>query len=418
MFLLDSLQEILFTLRQNKLRTILTAFGVFWGIFMLIMLLGAGRGLQNGAESGFTSNVRDSVWLWTGKTSIPYQGLPINRQVRYTEDDIEAIRREIPGVKIVSGENPLGSVNGGDTLITYGKRSGNFGVFGVADDYFSIKANLDFHAGRPLNAMDNAESRKVAMIGTLVRDRLFPGENPVGQFVRINGISFRIVGLFYDEERQGQASERLYVPFSVYQKTFGKGENYVRIITYQPKPGYDPFEVEQEVVALLQQRHNVAPEDRRGIRSNNFVEASQATEALFAAINAFIWFVGIGTLMAGIVGISNIMMITVKERTVEIGVRKALGARPRQIVAALLFESILVTALAGYAGLVCGVGLLELIQFIMRSLHIQNDFFERPEVDLALAVQAIAILVIAGALAGFAPAWRAANISPVEAMRE
>lgn len=417
MNIVDALQEITFSLGKNKLRTFLTGFGVFWGIFMLILLLGSGKGLRNGVEAGFSSDVKDSVWIFARKTSIPYMGMNANRDIRLTEQDMQAIEREVPGVLYISGENPLGSVNRSTILVRTKDRSDNFGVFGVADHYFKIKKYQELRKGRKLNSNDEEEVRKVATIGTKVRERLFPDSDPIGQNIEINGVSFTVIGVFFDDGDNGQMAERIYVPMSIYQKTYGQGQPYVRILTYQPKPNADPYEVERQVVALLKQRHKVHPDDRSAIRANNLLNAVQEVNAIFAAINAFIWFVGIGTLMAGIVGISNIMMITVKERTVEIGVRKALGATPIKIVSTLLFESVLVTGIAGYLGLVLGVGLLELVNFGLTSSGADLAFFKRPEVDFRVAITSILILVSVGVIAGFAPAWRAARISPVEAMR-
>ena len=232
----------------------------------------------------------------------------------------------------------------------------------------------------------------------------------------INNIAFTVVGLFFDSEQNGRNSERIYVPQSIFQKAFGTGRQ-LNILTYQPKPGFDPYAVEKKVLSFLQERHIVSPDDRTAIRSFNLLTQSEEVNALFSGINAFIWFVGIGTLAAGIVGISNIMIITVKERTREIGVRKALGAKPINIVTTLLMESILVSAIAGYVGLVCGVGLLELVSYGLASAGVELDYFQRPEVNFQVAITSIVILVAVGALAGFAPAWKAAKISPVEALR-
>lgn len=383
---------------------------------MLILLLGVGQGLQNGMKEGFTTNAIDSVWIFSRVTSVPYKGLGEGRRIVFNEADLHAIEA-LPSILYASAENPLGTSNGGDTGIRNGKLSGNFGVFGVADNYFKIKRYQDYQGGRRLHGLDEVQVRKVATIGTLVAKRLFPDQDPVGQSIQINGISFTVVGLFYDSERQGRNSERIYIPLSLYQKTFGKGDTDLSLITYQPKPGLDPYTVEKEVLSLLRKRHTVSPEDRNGIRSFNLINRAKRTNAMFRSINIFIWFVGIGTLVAGMVGISNIMMITVKERTVEIGVRKALGARPINIVSSLLFESILVTSFAGYLGLVVGVGVLELMTFLMAAFDLSHDSFKRPEVNFNIAVWSIFAVVLAGALAGFAPAWRAARVSPVEAMR-
>lgn len=416
MGIMDALQEILFGLRKNMLRTFLTGFGVFWGIFMLILLLGAGKGMQNGVEQEFSSNAQDSVWIYARRTSVPYAGLPTGRRIKFKQADVDAIKREIPEILFISAENPLRWSGQGNTVSSK-TRSESYSVYGVAENYFKIRIGQDLFKGRNLNELDQGEVRKVATIGTVVAENLYPGEDPVGQAIEINKIPFTVIGVFEDEGDNGRNAERIYIPMSLYQQTYGRGQERLRTITYRPKQGADPFEVEDKVIALLKKRHRVSPEDRSAIRSNNIFEHVERFNSLFAAINSFLWFVGIGTLTAGIVGISNIMLITVKERTVEIGIRKALGATPNSIIRALLFESVLVTATAGYLGLVLGVGLLEAVNALLISSGAQMAYFKRPEVNFTIALTSIIILVSVGMLAGLAPAWRAARISPVEAMR-
>jgi len=370
---IDQWQEIGHTLKHNKLRTLLTAFGVFWGILMLILLLGAGTGLRHGAENMFSSDLRDSIWIAARQTSIPYKGLQPNRTVQFTEADIEAIRRQLPGVKYVSAENPLGSFFEGDTIISHGKKTGNFSVFGVADQYFKIKVYQQYHYGRRLNTLDNQQQRKVAAIGTRVAEALFaPGVDPTGQQIQINDIAFTVIGVFYDSGWEGRMSERIYLPMSTFQKTFGEGQN-VNLLTAAPRAGVNGFELEKKILQLLQQRHRIAPEDDRAIFISNLARQSQMMQGFFAAISGFVWFVGIGTLMAGIVGISNIMIITVKDRTREIGVRKALGATPGSIISLILLESVLITSVAGYFGLVVGVALLETVNFVLQALQLESN---------------------------------------------
>jgi len=417
MFDLDKWQEIYHTLKQNKLRTFLTAFGVFWGILMLILLLGAGTGMRHGAEQMFSSDVQDSLWIFGRRTSLPYQGLAPGRKIQFTEADLRAIKRQFPGVKHVSAENPLGSFFEGDIVVTHGKKSGNFSVFGTADDYFKIKVFQDYRFGRRLNTFDSDENRKVATIGTRVAEALFPeGEDPTGKYIAINGVAFKVVGVFYDKGWEGRMSERLYIPLEAFQKIFGHSED-INLIAVAPRAGVDGFALEQKILQLLRERHRVAAEDRRAIFSNNLAKGAQMINGLFMAINAFIWFVGIGTLMAGIVGISNIMIITVKERTREIGVRKALGASSFSIISLILMESVMITGVAGYLGLVMGVGLLEATSYVLETLAIDLPFFARPEVDFQVAVTALLLLVGIGTVAGLVPALQAARITPVAAMR-
>lgn len=409
---MDSLQEILYTLRQNKLRTALTAFGVFWGIFMLILLLGAGRGMQNGVYDSFGTDVRDFIVIWSGTTSVAHQGMAIGRQVQFTRADMAAIERQVPGVGFIASENRLGNAS-----IRAGDKTGSFSLHGVPDDFFRIKGVERFDFGRDLNRLDQARLRKSCLLGRTVADRLFgQGVDPVGREVTVNDVVMTVVGVFYDRNNRGQDSERIYIPDSTYRTVFGGGDN-IQTLWLRPAPGYDGVQLEQRVLELLRRRHQVAGEDRRAIQSFNMAGPAQMVNGLFIAINAFIWFVGLGTLTAGIVGVSNIMIITVKERTREIGIRKALGATPSNIVRTLLIESILVTSVAGYAGLVMGVGLIELIAFGLRSVGANLPFFQNPEVNFQAAITAVVLLVVVGALAGLMPALKAARIMPIEAMR-
>jgi putative ABC transport system permease protein len=410
--MLDGLQEILFTLRQNKLRTLLTAFGVFWGIFMLILLLGFGRGMQHGVMNDFGTDVMDMISIWAGDTAVAYRGLGVGRKIQFEQADIEAIKNQINGVGLITGENSTQNAT-----IIFERRSANASVHGIPDEYFKIKEDVPFNFGRKPNRLDDDESRKVAVIGTAVADRIFPpGVDPIGQWIRIGDLQLKVAGIFYDKGNRGRDSERVFIPSSTYRKIYGSGER-IRMIMLRPKPGVDPFELERQVLDLLKRRHDVAPEDNRGIRIFNMAEPATRVNGLFAGITIFNWFVGLGTLTAGIVGISNIMIITVKERTREIGVRKALGATPFSIVSTLLLESVLVTSVAGYIGLIGGVGLLELIAFGLRASGAQTPYFANPEVDFGVAITAIVLLVVVGLLAGLMPALRAAKITPTEAMR-
>lgn len=409
---MDALQEILYTLRQNKLRTALTAFGVFWGIFMLILLLGAGRGMQNGVYDDFGSDVLDFIVVYTSSTSVAYKGMGLGRQIQLTQDDVQVIKQQIPDVRFIAGVSERNGVS-----VVDGRKSGSFAVHGVPEEYFDIKESIPFNFGRKINPLDEQQLRKIAVIGSVVSERLFGKDiDPVGKDIRINGVIMKIVGVFYDKSNQGRDSERVYIPHPIYQKIFGES-NKLNDIWLRPKADIDGFALEKKVVELLKRRHSVAPDDRRAIQSFNMAEPAKMVNGLFLGINAFIWFVGLGTLTAGIVGVSNIMIITVKERTREIGIRKALGATPLSIVSTLLFESILVTSIAGYAGLVMGVGLIELVSFGLNSVGAQLPFFKNPEINFQVAVTAIVLLVVVGALAGLMPALRAAKIMPIEAMR-
>ena len=410
--MLDGLQEILFTLRQNKLRTVLTAFGVFWGIFMLVLLLGAGRGMQNGIYDDFGSDVRDWIIVWSGDTSVAFHGMGPGRKIRLDYADIEAIHHQVSGVRIVAGTTGLG--NG---TVTYEDRNSNADLVGIPDEYFRLKEDIPFGLGRKLNPLDQSDIRKIVVIGTSVAERLFvKGVEPVGKDVKVKGVVMKVAGVFYDKGNRGRDSERVYMPQTTVSKVFGSSDR-IDGIWLRPQSGVDGFDLQKRVVTLMKRRHDVSADDNRGINSFNIEEPMQRVTGLFIGINVFIWFVGLGTLTAGIVGISNIMIITVKERTKEIGIRKALGATPLNIVSTLLLESTLVTSFAGYLGLVVGVGLLELVAFGLRSTGAKLPYFMNPSVDFQLAVTALVLLVCVGVLAGLMPALHAARITPTEAMR-
>jgi putative ABC transport system permease protein len=255
------------------------------------------------------------------------------------------------------------------------------------------------------------------VIGTRVSEKLFSSsDSAIGKQIQINGIAFRVVGLFYDKGNRGVMSERIYIPISTFKKTFGGGEK-VSLIVVRPKANVDGFKLEDKVVALLKQRHNIAPDDVRAMEINNMARAAVEIKSIFNGVTAFIWMVGIGTLLAGVVGVSNIMIITVKERTREIGIRKALGANPHSIVWSLLFESVLVTSVAGYTGLILGVVILEVVAATLTRLKMELAYFQQPDVDLTVAISALLLLIVAGVIAGLVPALRAARIMPIEAMR-
>lgn len=410
--MIDALQELLYTLRRNKLRTFLTAFGVFWGILMLILLLGAGRGMQNGVMDSFGDFSFDSIVIWSGTTSVAYQGHGLGRAIRYKESDLDAIRQQVDGLSYVTGANSMG-----EAVVEYNDTIGRFDAYGIDEKFFKIRDRIPFPAGRAINALDEAQTRKITIIGTAVRDRLFGADtDPVGERIKVNGISLVVAGVFHDSNNNGRDSERVYIPYSTFGKTFGRGQQ-VHVIWARPSPGADGYQLEADIKELLRRRHQVSPEDRRAIQSFNFAEAAARFNAVFVGINSLIWFVGLGTLAAGIVGISNIMIITVKERTREIGIRKALGATPRTIVGGLLVESILITSVAGYAGLVLGVGLIELVAWGLKTSGAQLPYFQQPEVNFTAAATAVVLLVVIGALAGLVPALKAARIPPIEAMR-
>jgi putative ABC transport system permease protein len=408
-FDVDKWQEIFATIQQNKLRTFLTGFSVAWGIFMLVVLLGSGTGLANGIEYQFRDDAVNSIWVRSGQTSIPYKGLQPGRQVRFTNEDHEEVKVEVEGVEhITSRFYPRG-----EFTLSYGKEHGSFDIRSVHPDHRYLE-NTIVTAGRFINDLDLAEYRKVTAIGVRVKEALFGDEPALGQYLNINGIPFRVVGLFEDEGAEAE-EERIYLPITTAQRVFN-GAN--RISMLMLTTGEATLEQSESMVGeireLLSQRHSFSPEDERAVFITNLNKIFQRFVNLMAGIRLFIWVIGIGTLLAGVVGVSNIMMIVVQERTQEIGVRKALGATPRSILGLILQESIFITAVAGYIGLVLGVALLE-----MGSKYLpESEFFLNPNVDLGLALAALGLLVASGTAAGAFPAWRAARVQPVEALKD
>lgn len=411
---IDKWQEILSTIRRHKLRTGLTAFGIFWGVFMLVLLMAAGKGLQNGVEYQFRDDAVNSLWVWPGKASIPHQGLPINRETRLTTLDYQTIRQKVEGAEYISARYGLM----GEFTVTDGKKSASYGVRSVHPEYVHIEHVL-VRQGRFINDPDIREQRKVACIGKPVAENFFGPDmhKAIGQRLIIKGVNYQIVGVFEDE---GGEREMLviYLPVSTLQAVnSAKGRVHQVMLTMGQVDVAQSKVIEQDLRNELAALHQVSPDDKEAFYIRNNVEQFQQIQNLFLGIRAFVWIVALGTLVAGVVGVSNIMLITVKERTREIGIRKALGATPFSIVSLILQESIFITAVAGYLGLLTGAGLIHGVKVMMGPVE-PDSFFRNPEVDFQVAIAAIVLLVVFGALAGLLPAWRAAYISPVEAMRE
>jgi putative ABC transport system permease protein len=368
--------------------------------------------MQNGLFEDFGSSVLDSIVVWSGDTSVAYHGMGPGRHIQLDQADVQAIARQVSGIRVISG-----GVGLGNATITFGQKHSNADLQGIPDEFFKVKEDVPFNWGRRINPFDLTEVRKIVVIGTSVAERLFPADvDPVGHDVRVKDVVMKVVGVFHDKGNRGRASESVYMPLSTARKIYGGGTR-IDSIMLRPAADGDGFALEQRVLELLKRRHDVSPDDNRGVNSFNMAMPAQRINGLFIGINVFIWFVGLGTLTAGIVGISNIMIITVKERTREIGIRKALGATPFAIVSTLLLESTLVTGVAGYLGLVMGVGLLELVALALRKTGASMPYFTNPEVDFRTALAALLLLAGVGVLAGLMPALHAAKITPIEAMR-
>ncbi|MBF0577692.1 ABC transporter permease [Dysgonomonas sp. GY617] len=416
MFDFDSLREIGATINKNKLRTFLTGFSIAWGIFMLIVLLGAGNGLKNGITANFSSRAKNAVSVGTGYVSMPYKGLPVDRQVKFDNKDYDLLRNKIPEIDYVSAQIERRST------ISFEKEYGSWGMNGVYPDAAYI-SNIDMSTGtgRFINQIDMDQRRKVIVINTEMQQVLFKDEDPLGKYVTSDGIAYQVVGVYKDET--GRTNVPSYVPFSTAQSLYGKGYNVDRL-DFTVK-GLNTMPENEAFIKRLREKlgalHNFDPEDKSAIWIWNTAEDAVQTEAIFGGITMFIWIVGIASLIAGIVGVGNIMLITVKERTREFGIRKAIGANPYSILKLVLLESIIITTSFGYIGMVFGVGLTELISEGMEMAPASGDggpsIFKDPTVDLGIVLAATAVLIVSGVFAGYIPAKRAVSISPIEAMR-
>lgn len=416
MFDLDKWQEIFSTLKKNRLRTFLTSFSVAWGILLLIILLGVGNGLQNGVMHNFQDEAKNTIWIYSGRTSMEYKGLGKDRYIAFTNKDFETIKTQIKGVEHISAQFSIWS----SSIISYKKEYGNFTVRCIHPEFRFIK-NIKIREGRFINDIDMKQKRKVAVLGEKVVKSLFKKDEALGKYIEINNMPFKVVGIY---SLSGSEQDRIFLPFSAAQQIFNGG---VRVHNMSLTTGKASVEeskqIEENIRKKLARTHQFNPEDRNAVYTYNSLENYEQTVKIFGGIKLFIWLIGIGTIIAGIVGVSNIMLIVVKERTREIGVRKALGATPFSVVSLILSEAIFITTLAGYVGLVAGVAIMEGLAFFTQQAidSSQSDggsvIFMNPTADIGIAISATILLIVSGAIAGLIPALKAARIKPIEALR-
>ncbi len=410
MFDLDKWQEIFSTISKNKLRTILTGFSVAWGIFMLVVLLGSGYGLENGVKKEFEGDAVNYISINPGVASMPYKGMKTGRRLQFTNEEHDLLER-LDNVDMSTKRSRLWQIDN----IAYKNEYGTFDVFAISPDYRYVES-LTVTNGRFLNEIDINDYRKVAVIGRLVYEALFKnGEDAVGKYVNMSGVPFKVVGVFNDPG-QDRDLLRVYIPASTAQKVFNMGNRIRNVcLILNDADITESLQVVEDARQELSQKLKFDPSDQRALFIFNSIQNYKQFMDLFAGIRFFIWIIGIGTIIAGIVGVSNIMMIVVKERTKEIGIRKAIGATPTSIVSLIIQEAILITAFAGYLGLVGGVALLE---FVSKVLPQETAYFANPEINIGVALWATAVLIFSGALAGFVPARKAAAVRPVIALKD
>jgi putative ABC transport system permease protein len=417
MFDRDRWQEILYALRKNKIRTFLTAFGVFWGIFMLVVMLGAGKGLYNGVFYGMGDFALNSLFIWTESTSVPYKGFPRGRYWNFTNEDTQALLDNIKEIEVLA---PRINARGGRVEISREKISDFFRIVGDTPEYFKIDP-VKMHEGRFINRKDLKEKRKVIVIGKKARDVLFePDEDPIGEYLKIQGVYFEVIGVFSSKRAPNRGgdyqNEIIFMPFTTLQKTYNFG-NVVGYYSVLARRGVPVSQVEDKMKRFLARRHKVSPDDNLAFGSANVEENIKNVNNLFTGISLLSWFVGTLTLIAGVIGISNIMLVIVKERTKEIGIQRAIGATPMKIISQIILESVFLTTIAGYIGLLLATGIVELVGFFLRKAQVESFFFRNPEVDFKVATLALLILIFSGALAGLIPARRAVKIKPIDALR-
>lgn len=413
MFDKDRWGEIWNTLSRNKLRSFLTMFGVGWGIFMLVVMLGMGNGLSNAVLGGFEGFATNSCFIWTMPTTKPYAGFQRGRQFEFDNADIYLIRNNVPGIDICSPQLQLGGWQGGNNVVYNGKTAA-FSIYGAEPEVIMVES-MDVPTGRWMNQQDLIDERKICVIGEEVVTRLFEFEEPLGKYVKINGVFFQVVGVTRKKssaEMGDSPDAKIYVPFTTFQKAFNS-MNEVHWFTIVAKPGVDVAGIEKDIKALMARKHRVDPTDDNAFGSWNMQDMYGKMNGLFLGISGLSWFVGICTLLAGVIGIGNIMLVIIKERTKEIGIRRSIGASPRSITSQIVMEALTLTVIAGYFGLLAGVGVLELAS----SMTADSDFLKNPSVNIYVALVAFAVLIISGLFAGLVPARRALAIRAVDALR-
>lgn len=417
MFSRDRWNEILEALNSNRLRTMLTAFGVFWGIFILVILLALTNGLRNGVSADFGDRATNTMFMWGQSTSMAYKGMNKGRRVQFKLADVDALKNSLPDLRIVSPRLQLGGYRGANN-VTRGDKTGAFQVNG---DYpeFKQQQPMDILKGRWINYSDIDKVMKTAVIGTGVEKSLFDiGEDPIGEYISIQGVNFKVVGVFNNPNSQGDSEEEannIFVPFTTFGKAFNSGDN-VGWMAITAHDHVSMTDLKPEVLSIMREQRGVHPNDERAIGNFDLAEQFAKFTGLFDILGFVGYFVGGLVLLSGGIGISNIMLIVVKERTNEIGVRRALGATPWNIKAQILQESIVLTLISGLAGIAFAAGVIWIMNYLLAQAG-DVDNFANPTVNINVIFIALAILIVAGLLAGFIPSSRATTMKPVDALR-
>lgn len=409
----DTWIEIGAVLRRNKLRTAMTAMGVFWGLLMLILMLGFGQGLEEVATQNFSRSSSNSVFMWGGRTSLPYKGRRPGRWIGFRNADIDALA-ELEGLKFMAPRTQLGGWRNGN-LVVRGSESGSYNIMGDVPEMFEV-ANVELVEGRLINPLDIEEQRKVAVIGKTVLREIFRGDDPIGELIRVQGVYFQVIGVVQSiraDDRGDRDNNAVHVPFTTFQKAFNVGDS-VGWFALMAEDDVSAADLEKRAKAVIFERHGVHPDDDNAVGSYNAQEEVQRVRNLFGGIRLFVWIVGAATLLSGVVGVSNIMLVVVRERTKELGLRRAIGATGWSIVGLIVSEAVVLTSIAGWLGLAAGLIIVEVSAALIGT---DTEAIGPPSVEIPSTLTALAVLVLAGILAGLLPARRAAQIHPVEALR-
>lgn len=417
-FLFDSniWQEIFGSIGKNKVRTIITVVGVLWGIFIYIALAGAAKGMDNGFEQQFETVAMNSMFAWAQTTSMPYAGYKTGRQIQLKLGDVDVLKNRIPELEYVAPRNVIGVFGTDPASVVRGQKSGNYAVYGDYPVFTKIATKKIYDNGRFLNDEDIEQSRKVCVIGERTQKELFDaGEDPIGAYIRVDKVFFQVVGVHKFVPGGGfEGDGDIFIPFTTFRKLYNTGDNvgWFSIAAYDDA---DIVRVEEEVKDVLKTIHKVHPEDDRAFGSFNLGEIFNRVMGFARGITFLSLVVGIATILAGVIGIGNILLISVKERTKELGVRRALGATPREVRAQIILESVFLTVVAGVLGIILGAVVLSLINNATQDI----DFpYNNPTVPIPFVLGALAIMVVLGTLIGLIPAQRAVSIKPIDALRE
>jgi putative ABC transport system permease protein len=411
-FDLDTYREILDTITRNKSRSLLTGFGVFWGVFMLVALIGGGQGLKELLQNNFAGFATNSAMVWAQPTTKAYKGFSKGRQWSMEYQDVDRLKRYMPELDVVT---PV--LFQGSATAVVGDRRSSATVTGMAAEYQKIETPK-LRYGRYLNDMDIVKRRKVCVIGKKVYNDLFPGGgDPCGQNLRIDSVYYMVIGVDYRTSGiniGGEGGQKIILPITLMQQTYNFG-NSVHTIALAGKSGVQMSEIAPRVRAVIARAHLIDPNDEQGVMMFNTEAMFKVMDNLFVGVNFMIWLVGLGTLFAGAIGVSNIMMVTVRERTTEIGIRRAIGATPRMILSQIISESVILTAVAGMSGILVAVGILSMLELGLTTDGVLAAHFQ---INFWVALFAVFVISMLGVLAGMPPAWRAMSIKPIDAMRD